>query len=129
MTRKPLALALRLYREAAKITQTELAKRCGIARPHINAMESGARNPTAEHLEKIARGYEVDSTVFLARACAMAAAHVAGNDVDITTTPETKHDPRKKSERCRTCGFRPCYCGARAINPFGPYDRADDLPF
>jgi ribosome-binding protein aMBF1 (putative translation factor) len=42
-------------RETAGLTQTELARRMGTTQSSIAAIESGARTPTVELLERLAR--------------------------------------------------------------------------
>ena len=42
-------------REAAGLTQTELARRMGTTQSSIAAIESGARTPTVELLDRLAR--------------------------------------------------------------------------
>ena len=42
-------------REAAGLTQTELARRMGTTQSAIAAIESGARTPTVELLDRLAR--------------------------------------------------------------------------
>ena len=58
---------IREFREALKMTQDELAKRSGVSRGTISAMENGANKATTtKTLVKIARalGTSVDSIFF-----------------------------------------------------------------
>jgi ribosome-binding protein aMBF1 (putative translation factor) len=52
-----MELAETVYRarEAAGLTQTELAKRMGTTQSAIAAIETGARTPTVDLLERLAR--------------------------------------------------------------------------
>ena len=55
---------LRRVRTAAGLTQTALAKRSGIHRSYVSALESGQRNPTALTLQRLAEVLGVTPTVF-----------------------------------------------------------------
>lgn len=57
---------IREFREAQKMTQDELAKKSGVSRGTISAMENGDKETTTKTLVKIARalGTSVDS-IFL----------------------------------------------------------------
>lgn len=57
---------IREFREAQKMTQAELAKRSGVSRGTISAMENGDKETTTKTLVKIARalGTSVDSIFF-----------------------------------------------------------------
>ena len=55
---------LRRVRTAAGLTQTALAKRSGIHRSYVSALESGQRNPTALTLQRLAKVLRVTPIVF-----------------------------------------------------------------
>ena len=55
---------LRRVRTAAGPTQTALAKRSGIHRSYVSALEAGERNPTALTLQRLATVLGVTPTVF-----------------------------------------------------------------
>jgi DNA-binding XRE family transcriptional regulator len=55
---------LRRVRTAAGLTQTALAKRSGIHRSYVSALEAGQRNPTAVTLQRLAKVLGVTPTVF-----------------------------------------------------------------
>ena len=55
---------LRRVRTAAGLTQTALAKRSGIHRSYVSALESGQRNPTALTLQRLAKVLRVTPVVF-----------------------------------------------------------------
>jgi DNA-binding XRE family transcriptional regulator len=55
---------LRRVRTAAGLTQAALAKRSGIHRSYVSALEAGQRNPTAVTLQRLATVLGVTPTVF-----------------------------------------------------------------
>ena len=55
---------LRRVRTAAGLTQTALAKRSGIHRSYVSALEAGERNPTALTLQRLAKVLGVTPVVF-----------------------------------------------------------------
>lgn len=55
---------IRLLREKAGISQSELSKRLGVTRSSVNAWESGLSAPTAVYLIELAKYFHV-STDFL----------------------------------------------------------------
>ena len=55
---------LQRVRTAAGLTQTALAKRSGIHRSYVSALESGQRNPTAVTLQRLAEVLGVTPTAF-----------------------------------------------------------------
>jgi DNA-binding XRE family transcriptional regulator len=55
---------LQRVRTAAGLTQIALAKRSGIHRSYVSALESGQRNPTAVTLQRLAKVLGVTPTVF-----------------------------------------------------------------
>lgn len=52
--RKLLGMRIKEIRQRMKITQEEMAYRCGTHASHIGQLERGERNPTLETLEGIA---------------------------------------------------------------------------
>lgn len=50
---------LRLAREQAGLSQSQVAKLLGVHRPTISEMEAGRRKVTAEELSELARVYDV----------------------------------------------------------------------
>lgn len=57
-----LGKKIREIRLQKKITQTEIAYRCGFDKSNYNTIESGKRNPTILSLIKIANALEVSLT-------------------------------------------------------------------
>lgn len=55
---------IRLLREKAGVSQSELARRLGVTRSSVNAWESGLSAPTAVYLIELAKYFHV-STDFL----------------------------------------------------------------
>jgi DNA-binding XRE family transcriptional regulator/DNA-binding CsgD family transcriptional regulator len=58
--RKRFAALLRRLRQAAQLTRSELAARCGLTRAAIWSLEKGLRVPTWTTLLKLAKGLRVD---------------------------------------------------------------------
>ncbi len=50
---------IRAIREAKKLSQGGIEKRCGLFRVYISRVENGHLVPSIETLEKLARGFEV----------------------------------------------------------------------
>ena len=50
--------AVRKLRQAQKISQEELAERCGLHRTYISDIELGKRNVSLENIERIAAALE-----------------------------------------------------------------------
>ncbi len=50
---------LRAFREAKKLSQGDIEKRCGLLRAYISRVEHGHTVPSVETLEKFARALEV----------------------------------------------------------------------
>ncbi|WP_394758656.1 helix-turn-helix domain-containing protein [Flavobacterium sp.] len=55
-----LGKRIREIRLSKKISQTEVAYRCGFDKSNYNTIESGKRNPTVISLLKIAKALEVN---------------------------------------------------------------------
>lgn len=55
---------LRKLREAAKLTQAELAARAGISQQAVGMIEKGKRNPSARTAIRLAAVLEIDWTRF-----------------------------------------------------------------
>jgi DNA-binding XRE family transcriptional regulator len=64
VTLPELGRNLRRVRTAAGLSQTALAKRSGIHRSYVSALEAGQRNPTAVTLQRLAKVLGVTPTVF-----------------------------------------------------------------
>jgi transcriptional regulator with XRE-family HTH domain len=60
----PFAKRLRELRDAAKMTQTELAERAGSHRQTIAQLETGVRKPTWETVQALARALGVSCQAF-----------------------------------------------------------------
>lgn len=50
-----LGPAVRDYRRGAGLTQSDLARRSGVSRASINAMENGSANPSGAVIDKVLR--------------------------------------------------------------------------
>jgi transcriptional regulator with XRE-family HTH domain len=57
---KILGRNIRRVREALDASQEEIAFRAGMNRPYLSDVERGARNPTVEVVERIAKALKVD---------------------------------------------------------------------
>jgi transcriptional regulator with XRE-family HTH domain len=66
-----LGRAIRALREAAGLSQGELAARCGLHRTYIGGIERGERNVSFGNLLKLARALGVRSSRLLADAEAL----------------------------------------------------------
>lgn len=55
-----VAVNLRRIRQAAGLSQEELAAKCGVHRTYVGSVERGERNITLDTLEKLARALEVE---------------------------------------------------------------------
>ena len=60
-----LARNLRQRRQAAGLSQTELADRSGLSQTWVSRLERGAGNPTLETLQSLAEAFEVEVTALL----------------------------------------------------------------
>ncbi len=54
----PLGKAIKARRSMLRLSQEELAERCGFDRTYISMLERGKRNPSLLNLLKLARGLE-----------------------------------------------------------------------
>ncbi len=54
----PLGKAIRARRQKLKISQEELAERCGFDRTYISMLERGKRNPSLLNLLRLVKGLE-----------------------------------------------------------------------
>lgn len=66
--RRRVGLNLKHYREAAGLSQEELAFNCGLHRTYISGVERGIRNPTVLVLQKIADALEIEAWRLLEKA-------------------------------------------------------------
>lgn len=58
--------AIRSIRQSKKISQEELAERCGLHRTYVSDIELGKRNVSLENIDKIARALQIKkSEVFI----------------------------------------------------------------
>lgn len=58
--------AIRSIRQNKKISQEELAERCGLHRTYVSDVELGKRNVSLENIDKIARALQIKkSEVFI----------------------------------------------------------------
>ena len=63
-----LGSAIRSERLVLKISQEELASRAGLHRTYVSDVERGARNPSLESVEKLARALELSVSTLFQRA-------------------------------------------------------------
>lgn len=61
-----LGVAVRLRRNAARISQEELAAQCDIFRTYLSRIENGTANPTITVIAALAAALKVDASVLLA---------------------------------------------------------------
>jgi len=54
-----LGSAIKAYRTSLGISQEELAHRAGLHRTYVSDLERGARNPSIESIEKLARALRI----------------------------------------------------------------------
>ncbi len=60
MLRKVFANNIKRIREEQKISQEELAFRCGLHRTYISDIERERRNVSIDNIEKIAKAFEIN---------------------------------------------------------------------
>lgn len=75
--RRPIATALRLYRQAQGLKQSELAERMGVAQGMISRHEVGADDVKASTIDRYAQAYGLDPLDFLLAALALAKKHAS----------------------------------------------------
>jgi CheY-like chemotaxis protein len=63
-----LGAAIKAERSVLRISQEELAYRAGLHRTYVSDLERGARNPSLESVEKLARALELSVPVLFERA-------------------------------------------------------------
>lgn len=56
---RPLGQTLLLWRTHRKLTQADVAAKCGVSRPNLSAIEQGARDVTVQTLRRIAQALDV----------------------------------------------------------------------
>jgi transcriptional regulator with XRE-family HTH domain len=61
---KAFAQRLRELREAANLSQSDLARRSGVSRPTLSKLEGGEQEPTWEMVSRLAGALSVKVTVF-----------------------------------------------------------------
>ena len=63
-----LGMAIKAQRASLGISQEELAHRAGLDRTYVSDLERGARNPSIESIEKLARALELSVSKLFERA-------------------------------------------------------------
>jgi len=63
-----LGRAIRRERSVLRISQGELASRAGLHRTYVSDLERGARNPSIDSIEKLARALHVSVSKLFERA-------------------------------------------------------------
>ena len=63
-----LGMAIKTRRASLGISQEELAYRAGLHRTYISDLERGARNPSIDSIEKVARALELSVSKLFERA-------------------------------------------------------------
>ncbi|HUE50681.1 MAG TPA: helix-turn-helix transcriptional regulator [Candidatus Dormibacteraeota bacterium] len=63
-----LGAAIRRERSVLRISQGELASRAGLHRTYVSDLERGARNPSIDSIEKLARALHVSVSKLFERA-------------------------------------------------------------
>src|ERR1700686_2447630 len=63
-----LGMAIKTERSVLGISQEELAHRAGLHRTYLSDVERGARNPSIESIEKLARALELSVATLFERA-------------------------------------------------------------
>jgi transcriptional regulator with XRE-family HTH domain len=53
-------VTLKRFREARRVSQSKLAERAGFDHSYVSRLESGARTPTRDAVEQLARALELD---------------------------------------------------------------------
>ncbi|MBP5972493.1 helix-turn-helix transcriptional regulator [Brasilonema sp. CT11] len=64
-TRLLLSRNLRKYREAAKISQEELADISGLHRTYVSSVERGERNISIDNIERLANALNLKPSILL----------------------------------------------------------------
>ena len=60
MTTKPFGWWLAHHRSAAKLSQTQLAKKCGFDHSYVSRLESGSRTPTRDAVDRLVNELDLD---------------------------------------------------------------------
>ncbi|MCC6596975.1 MAG: helix-turn-helix transcriptional regulator [Rhodanobacteraceae bacterium] len=60
MTTKPFGWWLAHHRSAARLSQTQLAKKCGYDHSTISRLESGSRHPSREMVDRLVNELDLD---------------------------------------------------------------------
>ncbi|PYL96090.1 MAG: transcriptional regulator [Verrucomicrobia bacterium] len=66
--KRGLGAAIRRERSVLRISQGELASRAGLHRTYVSDLERGARNPSIDSIEKLARALDVSVSKLFERA-------------------------------------------------------------
>jgi CheY-like chemotaxis protein len=113
-----LGVAIKTKRTSMRISQEELAYRAGLHRTYVSDLERGARNPSMDTIEKLARALQLSvSTLF----------EQANNDTGVKQTVEillVQDNPRDVELT------KQAFTQARITNPVHPiHDGAEALDF
>lgn len=113
MTR-PAGDVLREARRRARLSQTDVARRAGIAQSVISAYESGRREPAVQTLARLveATGHELELTI----------APAPGGLLGLPDTPLGRRIRRRRRAIIATAAKR----GAHNVRVFGSVARGDD---
>ncbi len=60
-----LCQRIRLWRESANLTQSDLAALCGVTKSAVSQWESGRHSPSLVHLEQVVVACKTDISTFL----------------------------------------------------------------
>ena len=63
-----LGMTIKTQRASLGISQEELAYRAGLHRTYVSDLERGARNPSVESIEKLARALEISVSMLFEQA-------------------------------------------------------------
>lgn len=60
MTTKPFGWWLAHHRSVARLSQTQLAKKCGFDHSYVSRLESGSRTPTRDAVDRLVNELDLD---------------------------------------------------------------------
>src|SRR5436305_13407082 len=86
------ATVLRACRDRLGISQEELAGRAGLHRTYVSDIERGARNPSLESIDKLARALKISVATLFEPAAQSAAEMMADELVDILLVEDNTDD-------------------------------------